>query len=56
MNSTAVRYKLISRLVYTGHVVERKDNVIRQFSEQNCAELVERRVQGKVTLPIQILH
>ena len=56
MNSTAVRYKLISRLVYAGHVVERKDNVIRQFSEQNCAELVEKRVQRKVTLPIQILY
>ena len=52
MSSTAVRYKLNTRLVFAGHAAGKKDNVLRKFSKQNYAEPVEKRFQGKVTFPI----
>ena len=55
MSSTAVRYKLNTRLVFAGHAVGKKDNVLRKFSKQNDAEPVEKRFQGKVIFPIETL-
>ena len=55
MSSTAVRYKLNTRLVFAGHAAGKKDNVLRKFSKQNDAEPVEKRFQGKVIFPIETL-
>ena len=47
MNSIAVWYRLIQRLVHKGYVEKRKDSAIRQFLESKDAGLVEKRVKRK---------